>query len=820
MWRKHLISLSLLICFVFFVHAQDYLLNAIPVQEQLPVASIHVLMQDSEGYMWYGTRDGGLCRSDGYQIDIFHGGNSNHINALAEDYSGHLLFGTHDGLYAIDKTDYSICTIDSSLQGLDIDPILVASDSTLWVGAVNELRHYDSQWHLIARYPSIRKGQKVAPCRITEDSHGTLWVSQWGGGIVRYDRQTDAFVEQPWPDRQQPLNIVEDGNGQYWVGTWGEGIVLYEPAPGRVTRQPGTTTSTLVSQVIYLLHDPAHERLFASTMDGLKAYDIIDGRLQAVDLGDILPSGTGMTDYMMYDRDGNLWVGGFPPHTFVLSPKNSDIEKHTFPLFRQTGNDHPIIWNAAQEGDCIWFDQDREMLCLGNLKTGEVTFGKDARIPHFEHIRNNKFRRCKTQPGIWTYADNTVLHCWHEGMKICSEQVVETGSKVLCLYDDGEGKLYIGHSDGIERYDLQRHVLEPVSEQDNNAVRQVMQLAINEDVRSFDIDHLGHWWTVTDRQVREYDPVSGNYRLLSVSDNDMQMDFFCNVSAVGEQVRIDGAGGVLMVKPMSSLRSGISSQQPVVSGLIINGSKRLVGLGERTISIEPEDVHVEVQFSTLRPLHAQRISFAYRVEQIDDHWHYLPQGTNKAAFVRLPKGTYTFEVMATDEYGSWGEPAEVLTLRRLPAWYETWWAYVLYLLLAIVLTGLIIEVAVLRRRFRDFQRGEEVEVERVTGNKQDQQFLQKAVEVIEKNLSNDAYNIDAFAKDMFMSRTTLYRRIVSLTAQKPTEFIRTIRLKHAARLIHEGGHSLTEIGYICGFSSPSYFYRCFKAQYGVPPGNY
>jgi len=275
-----------------------------------------------------------------------------------------------------------------------------------------------------------------------------------------------------------------------------------------------------------------------------------------------------------------------------------------------------------------------------------------------------------------------------------------------------------------------------------------------------------------------------------------------------------------MVKPMSSLRSGISSQQPVVSGLIINGSKRLVGLGERTISIEPEDVHVEVQLSTLRPLHAQRISFAYRVEQIDDQWHYLPQGTNKAAFVRLPKGTYTFEVMATDEYGSWGEPAEVLTLRRLPAWYETWWAYVLYLLLAIVLTGLIIEVAVLRRRFRDFQRGEEVEVERVTGNKQDQQFLQKAVEVIEKNLSNDAYNIDAFAKDMFMSRTTLYRRIVSLTAQKPTEFIRTIRLKHAARLIHEGGHSLTEIGYICGFSSPSYFYRCFKAQYGVPPGNY
>ena len=820
MTRHLLISICAFLCLCVPVHAQEYLLNAIPAQEQLPVASIHVLMQDSEGYMWYGTRDGGLCRSNGYQIDVFHGSNSDHINTLAEDQSGHILFGTHDGLYVIDKTDYSIREVDSTLQGVDVDPILTATDGSLWVGAENELRHYDSQGQLLGRYPSTWKGRAVAPCRIMEDSHGTLWVSQWGGGIVCYDRQTDAMTEQPWQDGLQPLNSVEDGDGCYWVATWGDGIVLFEPATGHITRQPSSNKGALAAQVIYLLRDPIRERLFASTMDGLKVYDIVSGRLQPVDLGGILPSGTGMTDYMTFDHDGNLWVGGFPPHSFVLSAKNNDILKQAFPSFRQTPNEHPIIWNAAQEGDLLWFDQDREMLCLGNLKTGELTFGKDAGIPHFEHIRNNKFRRCKKQHGIWAYAGKTVLHIWHEGMKICSEQVVTTGSKVLCLYDDGEGNLYIGHADHIERYDIRSKVLETVSKTDTGAIPQLMRLAVRDNIRSFDIDHLGHWWTVTDMQVREYDPESGNYRILTVSDHDVQMDFFCNVSAVGEQVRIDGAGGVIFVKPFCSQPSATSSQHVVVSSLTINGNKRLVGKDERTINIEQEDVHIEVQFSTLNQLEAQRISYAYRISQTDNQWHNLPQGTNKATFVRLPKGTYTFCVKATDEYGSWGEPVEVLTLRRLPAWYETWWAYVLYLLLAIVVIGLIIEVSVLRRRFRDFQRGEEVEVERVTENKQDQLFLQKAVEVIEKNLSNDAYNIDAFAKDMFMSRATLYRRIVSLTAQKPTEFIRTIRLKHAARLIREGEHALTEIGYICGFSSPSYFYRCFKAQYGVPPGNY
>ena len=298
------------------------------------------------------------------------------------------------------------------------------------------------------------------------------------------------------------------------------------------------------------------------------------------------------------------------------------------------------------------------------------------------------------------------------------------------------------------------------------------------------------------------------------------MDYFCSVSAEDENVRVDGAGGVLFIQPMSNQHSEVGMQKPQVTALKINGEKRLPGLDEQEISVQPNASHIELQFSTLQYLHTQRISFSYRIAQIDDRWHYLPQGVNKATFVRLPKGTYTIELMATDEYGSWGEPVVALTLHRLPAWFETWWAYVLYIIVTIIVIGLIIEVSVLRRRFRDFQRGEEVEVERVTTNKQDQLFLQKAVEAIEKNLDNDAYNIEAFASDMCMSRATLYRKIVTLTTQKPTEFIRTIRLKHAARLIREGNHSLTEIGYMCGFNSTSYFYRCFKAQYGVQPGNY
>ena len=99
-------------------------------------------------------------------------------------------------------------------------------------------------------------------------------------------------------------------------------------------------------------------------------------------------------------------------------------------------------------------------------------------------------------------------------------------------------------------------------------------------------------------------------------------------------------------------------------------------------------------------------------------------------------------------------------------------------------------------------------------------WLQQAIAQVEAHLSDDGYSVEQLASDLCMSRMTFYRKIQSATGQKPTEFIRTIRLRRAAELLREGRMTVTEVSYATGFSSVSYFSRCFRAMFGAAPTSF
>lgn len=161
----------------------------------------------------------------------------------------------------------------------------------------------------------------------------------------------------------------------------------------------------------------------------------------------------------------------------------------------------------------------------------------------------------------------------------------------------------------------------------------------------------------------------------------------------------------------------------------------------------------------------------------------------------------------------------------MPQW--VWW---ILAVLVVILSALLVYIAFLHRQRKRFisistsptssspQDKAEESSKGIQGIKAP--WLQQAIALVEKNINNEQYSVEQLGNDLCMSRMTFYRKIQSATGQKPSEFMRTIRLRHAAELLRQDSMSISEISYATGFTSVSYFSRCFRSLYGVSPSQY
>ena len=99
----------------------------------------------------------------------------------------------------------------------------------------------------------------------------------------------------------------------------------------------------------------------------------------------------------------------------------------------------------------------------------------------------------------------------------------------------------------------------------------------------------------------------------------------------------------------------------------------------------------------------------------------------------------------------------------------------------------------------------------------DSSFLKKCNAIIEKHLTDNEYGVEQLSIEIGLSRVHVYRKIKHLTGLTVSEFVRNIKLKKAAVILKESGKSIAEIAYETGFSSPSYFSKCFKDLYNISP---
>jgi len=92
-------------------------------------------------------------------------------------------------------------------------------------------------------------------------------------------------------------------------------------------------------------------------------------------------------------------------------------------------------------------------------------------------------------------------------------------------------------------------------------------------------------------------------------------------------------------------------------------------------------------------------------------------------------------------------------------------------------------------------------------------FLNRITEIIEENLSDEKFGVSELAREAGMSRSNLLRRVQKLTGLSVSQFIRQIRLKNAMEILKTDSLNVSEVSYRVGFSSTSYFIKCFRERF-------
>ena len=105
-------------------------------------------------------------------------------------------------------------------------------------------------------------------------------------------------------------------------------------------------------------------------------------------------------------------------------------------------------------------------------------------------------------------------------------------------------------------------------------------------------------------------------------------------------------------------------------------------------------------------------------------------------------------------------------------------------------------------------------------NTLDWKFIASVKECIENNMGNSDFNVDMLSSQHHMSRTSFFNKLKALTGYAPADYIRMIRLQHAAQLLKQGEHTVTEIADMVGFSDAKYFREVFKKYYNVSPSKF
>jgi len=555
------------------------------------------------------------------------------------------------------------------------------------------------------------------------------------------------------------------------------------------------------------------------------------------------------------DRQGGLWIGTRTNGIVYQAPYRIKPEIHT-------GND-PLIGRArgaslrsGQTMFVIQLHDGRQLRCdslchLAYAQPGHTTISLNAKLPVLNQYRF-MVGACPLD-GDWVavYTQNGAFLLDTKADTLApfpnASEIERYSNKYNCMLKDPEGHLWVGTQNGLFSLtpDPKPHPLSPSPKSEGEAYsgegsnylcQRVAGLA-NNCIRSLVLDADGYVWAGTSYGISRVTPSVIN---LGVDDGIPATSMMDRAALLLDDGRlVFAAGGGLAVSFRPHELVGKEKPLPVViTKMTVNGEAVL----SDTQSLSYTQNNLTFYFSTLNYATPSHDCYRYRLRGLENEWNLCGdgKGLEMANYKALPSGDYTFEVQASTASGEWGPITEQSIFIRPPLWL-TWWAKIIYALAALMgLMGLM-SLYLRKKRARliaendarvnhlfelreaarhQFAESANIDPDKITINAEEEKLVASMLKAIEAHIDDEHYNADLLARDVAMSRASLYKKLQTMLGITPTDFIRNVRLKRAAQLLADTQLSINEIADSVGFATPRNFSTQFKKMFGVTPSEY
>lgn len=509
----------------------------------LSQSTVSCMLQDSKGFMWFGTQDG-LNKYDGYSFTSYHFDPAdsssilgNYIFSIIEDSKGNLWIGTESGLNMFDQVNNTFVRYQhdeddpSSLSGTEVRAILEDSEGRLWVGSTGgDLARLDRNTGKFVHFRhDVGDPERLSEdiYSIYEDSSKKLWVGSFNGNLSLFDREKESFIPVYYQGEKlsnnRIWNITGDREGIIWISTYRDGLYSMgfadDGSPELVhyvndIKDAGSISSNFI---ITAFEDSNGQLWIGTENGGLILFDrenekFITHRSDPFNENSLNSNSIWS---IFEDKTGNLWVGTFAGginlHTkygkyfdrykHIPGNKNS-LSPNSVTSFSEDSQGK--IWIGTDGGGINQFDRRTGNFLRYNSKNSKL--GSDAVLSSFEDSRGNLW------VGTWGGGLNLFDRESHTFRRYTTENSGLASNQIFSIIEDRRGVLWItSFYGGLNYFDRESNSFinyTPENSQiSDNQIRMILE------------DSFGVLWVCAANGLNAFDPETETFTIYSHDDN-------------------------------------------------------------------------------------------------------------------------------------------------------------------------------------------------------------------------------------------------------------------------------------------------------------